>query len=971
MLKKVLVYIGIVLCTPGQLQAQSPANPWVDSVFSTLSLDDKIGQLFMIPVYPRTDRDYMDRIESIVKSNEAGGIIFMEGGPVEMIHIRNRLQQKSNVPLLIGIDADWGLGKTLDSTLAFPRPLILGAISNDTLLYQMGAEVARQMKTLGIHINFAPSASLTSLQKYDSAWRSYGENNKNVANKTTAYMKGLQDHGVMACAKHFPVQGLTIVDIRKDGLPKLNAYIDPVELLPYKSLFSNGISGVLPAASDFPLFYQKKKMMRKNKFAPALLSSIYVSDWLEKNMDYHGLSFVSILDIVDKASTYKNGEAELLTFQAGNDIILFPEDINPAIRKIKRLIRKNDQYQVQLDNTVKKILLAKYKAGLADTKPISTDYVDARLNTHEALFLKQRLLKSALTIARDKKDVLPLKILEDRKIATLSWAKSVPNVFTKYTSNYTDVSHFSLFPGMDPHNLAGQLSAYETVLVALYKEPTDSLLDVLTTLQPDHDIVICSFASPLQLKQLEKFNTVVQAYLPNDEMVKITAEAIFGAQAITGKLPLTVSDLFKAGQGASVESLRRLSVSTPEEAGMDGEVLTKIESIVKEAIDLRATPGCRVVVARKGKVVYNRSFGYYTYDSTTAVTQETIYDLASVTKVSATLQTVMFMYDKGLIDIYKKASYYLPELKTSNKKDFTVKDILTHQAGLWPYIPFWAQTMKDTQFMPEFYSPTLTANYPLPVTEKLYANILMKDSLWNWIVNAKIRDKVERTPYDYRYSDMGFYILQHLAEKILNQPMEDFLRQNLYDPLGAPTLGFMPLRRFDKSQIAPTEDDKLFRKQLLVGTVHDQGAAMLGGVAGHAGLFSSADDLIKLGQMLLQDGYYGGIQYFSPRTVHLFTRQQYESSRRGLGWDKPAQSEPVNPASAYASPKTFGHTGFTGTCIWVDPEFDLVYVFLSNRVYPDMTNNKLLTVNIRSRIQDTLYQSIFSYCSQYGGEESF
>ena len=264
--------------------------------------------------------------------------------------------------------------------------------------------------------------------------------------------------------------------------------------------------------------------------------------------------------------------------------------------------------------------------------------------------------------------------------------------------------------------------------------------------------------------------------------------------------------------------------------------------------------------------------------------------------------------------------------------------------------------------MPEFYSHAQSKEYPYQVSNKLYASVVMRDSLWQWIIKAKVRDKINRTPYDYKYSDMGFYIMQHLAEKILNQPMEDFLQQNLYEPLGANTTGFLPLNRFPPIQIAPTEDDKLFRRSLLIGTVHDQGAAMHGGVAGHAGLFSDAGDLAKLGQMLLQQGEYGGIQYYKPETVKLFISKQFESSRRGLGWDKPVQSDWNSPTSIYASPKTFGHTGFTGTCIWVDPEFDLVYIFLSNRVHPNMTNNKLLTASIRSRIQDVIYQSIFSYC---------
>lgn len=397
---------------------------------------------------------------------------------------------------------------------------------------------------------------------------------------------------------------------------------------------------------------------------------------------------------------------------------------------------------------------------------------------------------------------------------------------------------------------------------------------------------------------------------------------------------------------------------------MNSLILQQIKPIALEAIDMKATPGCRVFVARHGKVIYDESFGTLSYENKSPVTETTIYDLASVTKVSATLQAVMFLYEHGMIDINKKASVYLPELKKSDKKDFIIKDILTHQAGLWPFLPFWLQTMKDSTLMPEYYSDTCSADYPFPVSKGLFATKSIKDSLWLWIVNAKTVKKTDRTPYTYRYSDMAFYIMQHMAEKLLNQPLEDFLEQNIYEPIGAYTTGYLPLRRFPESQIAPTENDKSWRRSELTGYVHDQGAALYGGIAGHAGLFSTANDLAKLGQMWLNGGTYGGQRFFKKETIDLFTRKQYENSRRGLGWDRPVQSDPDGPTSIYASQKTFGHTGFTGTCIWVDPEFDLVYVFLSNRVNPDMNNNKILNANIRPRIQDVIYKSIFSYCQQ-------
>ena len=292
-----------------------------------------------------------------------------------------------------------------------------------------------------------------------------------------------------------------------------------------------------------------------------------------------------------------------------------------------------------------------------------------------------------------------------------------------------------------------------------------------------------------------------------------------------------------------------------------------------------------------------------------------------------------------------------------------IRDILTHQAGLWPYLPFWKETVKDSLIIGNYYSNHPELNFQYQISGGLYGSQVVQDSVWQWVKASKIRKKTPRTPYDYKYSDMGYYLLQKLIEGFLNQPMEEFLQQNFYDPMGLNTLSYLPLCRYPLSRIAPTELDNYFRNTLVYGVVHDQGAALFGGVAGHAGLFSNALDLAKLMQMHLQDGTYGGVRYFQPGTIEKFTKKQYDNNRRGLGWDKPLQSEWFGPTSEYASPGTFGHTGFTGTAVWADPEFDLIFVFLSNRIHPNADNRKLIKNNIRTRIQDIIYESIWSYSS--------
>jgi CubicO group peptidase (beta-lactamase class C family) len=473
-------------------------------------------------------------------------------------------------------------------------------------------------------------------------------------------------------------------------------------------------------------------------------------------------------------------------------------------------------------------------------------------------------------------------------------------------------------------------------------------------------IIICDFGNGHLQKTAYRYPAVVTAYIDNDAMIQLMPQVIFGALPARGSLPYSISTRFHEGLGIGTSALGRLTYSIPEDAEVDGRVLGKIDSIAREAIDIHGTPGCQVFVARHGKVIYNKCFGHLTYDGKDKVTSNTIYDLASVTKVSATLQTAMFMYDHGLLDLHKKVSTYLPEMKKTNKKDITVIDMLTHQSGLVPFIPMYNSTVKDTTFLPLYYNRVQSEKYPLHVANRLYASTNLRDSVWSWVLKSKMNEKPARTPYSFKYSDLGFMILQHIAERLLNQPMDDFLQQNLYEPLGATTLGFNPLTRFEQSRIAPTEDDKIYRRTSVAGTVHDERAAMLGGVSGHAGLFGTANDMGKLCQMWLQNGSYGGYQYFKPETIRLFTGRKFKTSHRGIGWDKPVQGSTTGSTSVYASPLTFGHTGFTGTCIWIDPEFDLVYIFLSNRVYPDRST-KLINANIRSRIQDVIYRSIFSY----------
>ncbi len=949
MLKKVLALCVALHCC-STVFAQDKKSQWIDSAFRTLETKDKIGQLFVLPVsaYDRNQDDLMEQI----KEYKPGGIHITRGGPLGTVRLINALQNGSAIPLLVGIKAEWGLGQTLDSLISFPKPLLLGAIQNDTLIYQLATAIASQMKTIGIHINFAPNADFNLLAS--DPLRYLGRNKNLVAGKSVQFMKGLQDHGILACAEYQPYAGNDNGEFKFDFIKDR---VDTVSFFPYSELIKEGIGGVLTSNLHFSLLTKKKS-------TPAPLSSIFISDILKKQMDFGGITFTHIPSFQSVAGKSK-GESEKMAFEVGNDMLIDPFKLSTAVRKIEAAIRKNPSLTAQLDNSVKRILAAKYDAGLWKRPSTSGAHLIDRVNTEEAEALRFSIAEAAITVAKNDRDEVPLKILDNKRFALLTVGQDSLGEFNRYLTKYAEFTSFTIKEIQDTTDLATRLKTFDHVIVALYPLAPfhrNALLTWVSRLGEGQPIILCAFGNPFDLARLEALPTVIAGYTDESPIPMLTAQIIFGARQGRGLLPLELAGSLAEGQGKPNEKIDRLGYGTPGQVGLDSKTLLKIKSIMGEAIRIGATPGCEVLVAKDGQVVWHEVMGSKTYNPQDgAVTENTIYDLASVTKVAATLQAVMFLYDKGLLDIYKKASYYLPELKNSNKKDITIKDILTHQAGLWPFLPFWSQTMKDANLLPGYYSYSSSDEFPIPVAENLFAHKTMKDSLWQWIISARVREKSLRTPYNYTYSDMGFYILHHLAEKLLNQPMQDFLSQNLYEPLGAVTTGFLPLQRFPVAQIAPTEEDRQFRGSVLTGFVHDQGAAMHGGIAGHAGLFSNATDLAKLGQMWLQNGHYGSLQYFKPETIARFTAKQYADSRRGLGWDKPAQSDWNSPTSPFASPKTFGHTGFTGTAIWVDPEFNLVYIFLSNRVYPDMLNNKLLTSNIRPRIQDVIYQSIFEY----------
>ncbi|MBC7923634.1 MAG: serine hydrolase [Ferruginibacter sp.] len=945
------------------------ATQWADSVFNRLSEEERIGQLFMVAAYSNGDRTHFRQLDSLIVKQHVGGLVFFQGGPVRQAQLTNRYQSLAKVPLLMAMDAEWGLGMRLDSVLSYPRQMTLGAIGDNRYVYDMGAEIARQCRRLGVHVNFAPVVDINSnADNPVIGSRSFGETKEDVATKGIAYMKGLQHHGVLAIGKHFPGHGdtgtdshftLPVIRHPKDRLNNL-------ELYPFRQLIADSLMGVLVAHIHVPAFDNRKNVA-------TTLSANVVTKLLKEDLGFQGLVFTDALNMRGVSKFHKPGEVDLLALLAGNDVLLMSENVPAAVRIIQRAVAQQRISGEEIARRVKKILRAKFWAGLHQYQPVQLEGLHADLNSARAQRVKHDLYERAVTLVRNQGNLLPFTLLDTTTFASVSIGLDTAGVFQATLDQYASFRHFTV-----PSKRAGEavydqilekVKGFDAVVVSLHRLNSSddrgygipsAALDFIAVLQKKTKVVVTVFGSAYSLKHFNQSDFLLCAYEDNSSTQRIVPQVLFGALPARGKLPVSANKLFPAGSGLFTEGLGRLQYDTPESVGMNAEFLAGIDQVIDTAIRSRAMPGCQVLVARRGKVVFQKSYGFLAYDSLQPVTDQTLYDIASVTKVAGTLQATMFLYDRGLLDLNQTVAFYLPDLKGTNKEGIVMRDLLMHQAGLTPHIPFWQRTRSRNGLSAEYYRSVADSAFSLGVARGLYTRPSVRDSVWKWIVGSPLNFKPKKaTHYSPQYSDLSFLIVQRVVEKLLNQPLDEFLAQQFYEPLGL-TLTYNPLRRLPADRLAPTEDDRLFRRELLRGTVHDEGAALLGGVAGHAGLFSNAHDLAVLMQMNLQKGYYGGKRYLQPETVPTFIKSYQPGNRRGLGWDRPDPNG-GGYVSDFASRNSFGHSGFTGTLVWVDPDAELVYVFLCNRIHPDASNQRLAKQTVRRRVQDIIYKSVINY----------
>lgn len=972
---QLLLAILFLTFLPLQAQENSVQKPpflqymnstWVDSIMKMLTPDERIAQLIMVAAYSNRGEEHKQEILKLINEQKIGGLIFFQGGPVRQVKMMNEYQEASEIPLLGATDAEWGLGMRLDSTISYPYQMALGAIQNNELLYQMGVEIAKQIKRTGLHLNFAPVVDVNNNPNNPVInYRSFGEDKYNVAQKSIAYMRGMQDQNLLTTAKHFPGHGDTDTDSHY-ALPQILhslTRLDTLELYPFKKIIEAGIGGVMVAHLDIPAL--------DSTGVPSTLSKPIITQLLKQRMGFEGLIVTDAMNMKGVTEGNLPGVVDKDAILAGNDLLEFTEDVVKAISEIRKAIDQGLISQKEIDSRVRKILAVKQWVGLNEYEPIPLNNILEEVNTPEASLLNRKLVEASLTVLKNENELLPVQDV-NVEMASVSFGADAENTFQKTLSLYGDVTHFNLpleATEEQVDSIKERLENFDLVFGGIHddsKFPRNTLkfspevVEFISDLAERRNTVITFFKNPYALNKIEDIEEaegLVVTYQDSKITQELAAQLIFGGISANGKLPVSVGEKFSAGDGLEVEGGIRFSYTLPVEVGMDSKILySRVDSLMKQAIEAKAIPGGQILVARNQKVVLHKAYGSHVYHDTIGVEKEDLYDLASVTKITASMAALMNLYDEGTFKLNGTLADHLSKFKRSNKADIPFTDILTHQARFQPWIPFWKNTLRDNgSYRWWTIKKDSSRRYPIKITDEMYLHRNYSEKIVKAIRKSPLLDKKE-----YVYSDFFFILAPRVVESRTDEDFATYLQENFYNPLGATTTGFNP--KYPKNMIVPTENDFSFRNELIHGTVHDEGAIMLGGVSGHAGLFSNANDLAKVLQMYLNFGEYGGKRYIEEATIKEFTRRQFPDSEnhRALGFDKPRYNEAGESRNTAqnASSSSFGHTGFTGIMVWMDPEEDLLYIFLSNRVYPTRDNHRLYDLNTRTQIHQVLYDAI-------------
>jgi beta-N-acetylhexosaminidase len=943
-----------------------PKQKWVDSVYKQLNTDERIGQLFMVAAYSGGPKSNQEAIETLIKKHQIGGLIFMQGGPVRQANLTNKYQAMAQVPLLLSMDAEWGLGMRLDSVMNLPRQMMIGATRDTALMYQVGKAVAYQCRRMGVQVNFAPDIDINNNANNPVInSRSFGENKYLVTQLGRAYMKGLQDNGVMACLKHFPGHGNTATDSHKD-LPIINRSLEElhdVELYPFKKLIKDGAQSVMIAHLEVPA-------LEKGFRIPTTLSYNTVTHLLKKELGFNGLTFTDALNMDGVAKYFQPGEVDLKAFLAGNDVLLFSQNVPVAIAKIKAAMADGRIQESDLQERVKKILAAKYDYKLHQFTPINTNNLSQELNQ-----LTQRLrhdvAAAAATLLRDENAILEKLAKQNQTIQYIGvntnssalsneLAKKFPNLVSNWLPEGSSI------PTID--KACKDLNKFDLTIVAIHRAnmyPAKNygldagILSFLRQVQNHPKVMIVLMGNAYIMKNICETKSALVMYEDDSISQRVAAEVLSGSIIPKGSLPVSICPTMQSKDmptGSLLPNEPNKINNANQGSLVSPDALSKLNSFMNNCVAQRVFPGARILAMHNGKIIYNESFGYFDYQKKSPVDNNTLYDVASITKVLSTNIAIMKLYEEGKLDLNKRLKDYLPWVIGTDKQNISIKNLLLHQAGLKAWIPFYKETLdsNNKNLREDLYQSSPSEGWNKIVAKQLYIRNTYEDTIWRRILYQPLE-----TVGKYVYSDLDFLFLQKVAEAVSKTPINTYVEQQFYEPMGLKNISYNPLKKYNINRITPTENDLTFRHQLIQGYVHDPGAAMMGGIAGHAGLFATAEDVAAIFLMLQKNGIYNGKRYFTNATVQKFIAYNSFASRRALGFDKPSQNrDDAGPCGERCSGYTFGHQGFTGTCAWADPENGIVFVFLSNRIHPNAENNAINKMSVRTVAQDYIYEAL-------------
>ena len=991
MKKKIVLtlLLGLVFLIPtqaGQIPRllretdETEMNRWVDSVMQRLTIPERIGQLFVVGVENNLSDRNKDLLRSLIEQCHVGGLLFSKGSVEEQATLTNMAQALSRVPLMITMDGEWGLAMRLKETPSFPKNMTLGAVSNDSLIYAYGREMGRACRRMGIQVKFAPVLDINSNpQNPVIGNRSFGENPDNVSRKVRFYAQGLEDEGIMAVGKHFPGHGDTHEDSHFT-LPSVlrdRAQLDSCELSAFSRYIDAGFSGLMVGHLFVPALDSTSNQ-------PSSLSPDIVTGLLQEEMGFEGLVFTDALEM--KGAESKTPALDALL--AGNDILLKPLKPKEQFEQIVKSYNEGTLSQEIIDKHCRKVLQYKYILGLDTCREVRIDSLTEDLNSLEARTIIRQLSAQAVTVLENKEEILPFTHLDKKRFGVISVGRQNAQSFVKRLQEYAPIENVSRLNAQSTDKeikgIVDVISHSTQTIIAIFSDNKEEIQLAEKILKKATGKILVFFTSPYTIPKYEELtaeaDAIIVAYENNPVMQECAAEVLFGGSSADGKLPVSTGK-YPQGSGIFIPECR-LGHAFPEEVDMDSRILSRIDSIVQEGIDSMAFPGCQIIITRHKKIIYDRAFGYFDYEKKRPVSTNDLYDLASITKAMGTLPAIMWLNDHEQVSLNAPLCFYLPEMRDYGLSAITLRQTLMHESGLPAGISLrrllidpdsysapllkrgrdseypiqvdkdWF-VQKDCRLKPWLFHNKTSRSYPLHIAEELYASPSLPDSIWHKILSVSKSDR------RYRYSDLNFVILQKLTERVSGEPLDRFIDRRLLQPIGAYHTTFRPREKFPITDIVPTENDRLFRRQLVVGYPHDELACFIGGVSGNAGLFSNARDMAKILQMLQNNGTYGLEDYFEPTTVLRFTTDKSSLSRRGLGFDKPDTDSPEKSPTCEEAPQSvYGHTGYTGTAFWVDPDNDIIYIFLSNRVYPHRWNTRLFDMNIRTRIQSVIYQSL-------------